>query len=212
MSLIYPEIIAHRGASHDAPENTLAAFKHAWLQGADGTEGDFRLTKDGRIVCIHDATTKRTAGVNITVSKSAFSRLHALDAGSWKSTKWAGERIPALEEIFSTVPEGKKIFIEIKCGVEIMPPLKDAIERSGLQPRQTVVISFNEDVVLESKIQMPRIKALLLTSFTRDKNTGEWGPSIDRIIKTLKKIRADGLSCMAHQMIDEATTVRLRIE
>ncbi|MBI4850085.1 MAG: glycerophosphodiester phosphodiesterase [Nitrospirae bacterium] len=210
MSLIYPEIIAHRGASHDAPENTLAAFKLAWLQGADGIEGDFRLTKDGRIACIHDATTKRTAGVNITVAKSIFSRLRALDVGSWKNKKWGKERIPAFEEIFSCIPEGKKVFIEIKCGVEIIAPLKDAIAISGLKPRQTVVMSFNEAVIFETRMQLPRIKALWLTNFARDKNTGEWGPSIDRIVKTLKKIKADGLNCIGHQIIDEAFVKTLR--
>ena len=60
-----PLLIAHRGASHEAPENTLAAFRLAWEQGADGIEGDFYLSKDGRIVCIHDKDTKRTAGKNL---------------------------------------------------------------------------------------------------------------------------------------------------
>jgi glycerophosphoryl diester phosphodiesterase len=55
-------IVAHRGASYDAPENTLAAFKLAWQQQSDGIEGDFYLTADRQIVCIHDADTKRTAG------------------------------------------------------------------------------------------------------------------------------------------------------
>ena len=55
-------IVAHRGASHDAPENTLSAFLLAWEQGADAVEGDFLLTRDGQIVCIHDKTTRRTSG------------------------------------------------------------------------------------------------------------------------------------------------------
>ena len=54
-----PFLVAHRGASHDAPENTLPAFELAWKQGADAIEGDFHLTSDGKIVCIHDFDTKR---------------------------------------------------------------------------------------------------------------------------------------------------------
>ncbi len=58
------EITAHRGASHDAPENTLAAFRLAWERGADAIEGDFYLTADEQVVCIHDSTTERTAGTS----------------------------------------------------------------------------------------------------------------------------------------------------
>ena len=65
-------ITANRGASHDAPENTLAAFKLAWKQQADAIEGDFRLTADGKIVCIHDADTRRTCGVNLVVADTPF--------------------------------------------------------------------------------------------------------------------------------------------
>lgn len=72
-------LIAHRGASRDAPENTLAAFDLAWQQGADGIEADFRLTGDGRIVCLHDASTGRTAGVDLTVADVSTS------CNSWMS-------------------------------------------------------------------------------------------------------------------------------
>ena len=78
------KIVAHRGASLDAPENTLAAFRLAWSQGADAIEGDFRLTKDGRIACLHDDTTQRTAGLDLTVADSTLAELRELDVGSWK--------------------------------------------------------------------------------------------------------------------------------
>ena len=70
-----PRIIAHRGASHDAPENTLAAFRLAWEQGADGVEGDYYLTKDGEVVCIHDATTGRTGDRDLKVASSTLAEL-----------------------------------------------------------------------------------------------------------------------------------------
>ncbi|MDA1056051.1 MAG: glycerophosphodiester phosphodiesterase family protein, partial [Planctomycetota bacterium] len=77
-------IIAHRGGSHDAPENTLAAFRLAFEQGADGIEGDFYLTRDNRIVCIHDADTKRVADKTLVVAESSLAELKRLDVGSWK--------------------------------------------------------------------------------------------------------------------------------
>src|SRR6185369_848081 len=89
-----PMLIAHRGASRDAPENTLAAFRLAWQQGADGIEADFRLTRDGRVVCLHDASTGRTAGVDLAVAEASLEELKRLDVGGWKGARWAGERIP----------------------------------------------------------------------------------------------------------------------
>jgi len=74
-------IVAHRGASADAPENTLAAFQEAWRQGADAIEGDFWLTKDGRIVTLHDATTKRTAIKEFIVAETDWTTLKDLDVG-----------------------------------------------------------------------------------------------------------------------------------
>src|SRR5262245_61979826 len=118
-SNVRPLIIAHRGASHDAPENTLAAFRLAWQQDADGIECDFYLTRDEAIACIHDETTKRTAGVDLTIADATLDQLRGLDVGSWKDKRWAGERIPLIEQVFQTIPKGKRIYIEVKCGPEI---------------------------------------------------------------------------------------------
>ncbi|MFV2065815.1 MAG: glycerophosphodiester phosphodiesterase family protein, partial [Pirellulales bacterium] len=97
-------IVGHRGASHDAPENTLAAFQLAWQRGADGVEGDFYLTSDGHIVCIHDADTERVAGEKLIVAESTLADLRQLDVGAWKGERWRGEKIPTLEEVLATVP------------------------------------------------------------------------------------------------------------
>ena len=92
---IRPQVVAHRGASHDAPENTLAAFELAWQQGADAIEGDFFLTKDGKIVCTHDKVTGRLNAEKrkLHVAKSTLAELQALDVGSWKGKTWKGERL-----------------------------------------------------------------------------------------------------------------------
>ena len=89
-------IIGHRGASREAPENTLASFMLAFAQGADGVEADFRLTRDGRIVCLHDDSTGRTSAVDLVVAQATLPQLRTLDVGAWKGEAFAGEPIPAL--------------------------------------------------------------------------------------------------------------------
>jgi glycerophosphoryl diester phosphodiesterase len=190
-------IVAHRGASRDAPENTIAAFELAWRQGADAIEGDFRLTKDNRIVCIHDSTTKRTAGANLVVAKSTLAELRKLDVGKWRGAKWAGQRISTIEEVLAIVPTGKQILIEIKCGPEIIDVLKKVLDSSRLSRQQIIFISFDAKVIAEAKKQLPKHKAFWLTAFRKDKKTGSWTPSPQNVLTTLKKIGADGLDCQA---------------
>ena len=148
-------IVAHRGASYDAPENTLAAFRLAWEQGADAIEGDFYLTADGQIVCIHDKTTKRVAPgqPELTVAKSTLQELRQLDVGRWKADKFAEERIPTLKEVLAIVPRQKRIFVEIKCGPEIVPILQQQLSDSDLKPEQIVMTrGADEAIVLLSNL------------------------------------------------------------
>src|SRR5687767_5646580 len=86
------EIIGHRGASHEAPENTLAAVNLAWAEGADAVEIDVRLTRDRQIVSFHDADTRRLTGQTHRVSALRLAELRRLDCGAWKDARWAGER------------------------------------------------------------------------------------------------------------------------
>jgi glycerophosphoryl diester phosphodiesterase len=203
-----PLIVAHRGASHDAPENTLAAFQLAWEQNADGIEGDFYLTKDGHIVCIHDDTTKRTAGIDLAIANTTLDDLRQLDVGSWKDQKWAGERIPTAEQVLKIVPKGKKIYFEIKCGPEIVPKLKQALAQSGLTDDQVVVISFRDAVIAEVERMMPELKTLWLVAYSKNDETGQWSPTIDEIIPKLQKCKADGLGTEANAEVVTAESVR----
>ena len=107
-----PVIFAHRGASAHAPENTLAAFELALAQNADAIELDVKLSADGRVVVIHDPTVDRTTGSHGRVKDLSFQELQSLDAGSFFSEKYRGEKIPSLEEVFETV--GKRTFINVE--------------------------------------------------------------------------------------------------
>ncbi len=192
-------IVAHRGASATAPENTLAAFRLAWDEGADAIEGDFYLSRDGQIVTIHDDNTERTGGVKQRVVDCTLAELQQLDVGSWKSPVYQGERIPTLPEVLAIVPADKKILIEIKCGPEIVPQLKRALADSQLAPEQTIVISFQESVISAVKNQIPAIKAYWLTGYKQDKATGRWTPALPDVLATLKRLGADGLDTQANR-------------
>jgi glycerophosphoryl diester phosphodiesterase len=199
-------VVAHRGASHDAPENTLAAFRLAWDRQADAIEGDFYLTKDGRIVCIHDKTTKRVAPgqSELSVAASTLEELQQLDVGSWKHERYATERIPTLDDVLATIPDGKVIFVEIKCGPEIMVPLQKRLEASGLGPEQIVIICFNEAVVKQSRELMPQYKCSWLTGYKQQDDQGEWKPSQVEVVKTLKRLGATGLGTQGNlEVIDQ---------
>jgi glycerophosphoryl diester phosphodiesterase len=191
-------IVAHRGASHDAPENTLAAYRLAWEQNADGAEGDFYLTKDGKVVCIHDATTGRTGDVDLPVAQSTLAELRKVDLGVKKGAKYAGERIATLEEVLALVPAGKMYYIEVKCGPEILPAMEEIIARSPVKAEQLRIISFDAGVIAAAKKRLPRIKAHWISGFKKDNETGALRPTPERVVETLKRIGADGFNAQAN--------------
>lgn len=194
-------IVAHRGAPMEAPENTLPAFKLAWKQGADAIEGDFHLTKDDQIVCIHDSNTKRISATNLVVRNSTLDELRKLDVGVRHGEIFKGTVIPTIAEVFSTIPDQKTIYIEIKCGTEIIPALLREIKKSGLKKEQIIVISFDEQVIKELKAKAPEFKALWLHKI-KEKESGESSP-LKTVLTTLTQIKADGI-CSATKNVDVA--------
>jgi glycerophosphoryl diester phosphodiesterase len=187
------EIVAHRGASFDAPENTVAAIRLAWEQKADASEFDIYMTKDGKLVAIHDATAKRTADADLKVAETTLEQLRKLDAGTWKGEQFAGEKLPTLEEMLATVPAGKRVFIEVKCGSEAVPTLDRVIKASKLKPEQTCVISFNADMIAAIKKARPDLLALWNVSL----NVTGKPKTAEELIAKAKEIEADGLNLSA---------------
>jgi glycerophosphoryl diester phosphodiesterase len=186
------EIIGHRGASYDAPENTLPSFKLGWERNADAVELDIYLTKDGKIVVIHDDNTKRTAGADKRVVEQTLAELRSLDAGRWKGEQWAGTRIPTLEEVLAIIPAGKRLFIEIKCGPEILPELQTLLDRSGKRG-QVVIISFGFDVVERAKKRFPEVPVYWLYGFSEREKQAYGNPSLADLIAKAKSAGLDGL-------------------
>lgn len=186
-------IVGHRGASYDAPENTIAAFKEAWRQNADGVEGDFYITADQQIVCIHDRDTQRTAGKKLVVNESSLAELKELEYGSWKGEQFKGEPIPTFAEVAACIPSDKTFVIELKAGPEIVPLLVEQLEQSNLSRQQCLIIAFDSTAVAKCKELLPDVRAHWLVGYKQDKQSGQWTPSLDTLSKTLAECKADGL-------------------
>jgi glycerophosphoryl diester phosphodiesterase len=127
----------------------------------------------------------------LVVSKSTLQELRALDVGAWKHEKFKGTKIPTISEVFATIPKGKKIFVEVKCGPEIVPFLIKEIRKANLETDQVRLICFNTKVIKSFKENMPNYKAYWLSGF--NKKNGSWKPSVDQVITTLQSCKADGL-------------------
>ena len=203
------EIVGHRGASHDAPENTLPAVKLGFEQGADAVEVDVFATADGRIVAIHDADTKRVAGVKLDVARSTLADLRKLDVGSWKGERWAGTVIPTLEEVLEAVPEGRRLMIEVKCRVSALPNLERAIEASGKRER-VALISFSYPLIAQAKRMMPDVPAYWVYGFSV-RERARWGnPTMQGLIRKAEMAGLDGLDLDGQGPITKAFVDKLR--
>lgn len=192
--------VAHRGASFDAPENTLAAVNLAWRQRADAAEVDVHLSRDGQIVVMHDDNARRTTGLNRKVVSQTLAELRALDAGRWKGMKWLGERIPLLEEILACVPSGKRLFIEIKSRSNVAAALVKILARSHCQPAQIVLIGFSLPAMRDIKSKFPQIEVCWLTILRRDWRTRRW-PDGEKLVQKIKAAGLDGLDLKANKGI-----------
>ena len=185
--------IAHRGESFIAPENTLAAIKLAWIHNADGVEIDVRLSKDNKIVVIHDANTRRTSGVSGKVKSLTLESLKKLDFGSWRGMKWVNERIPSLDEVLETIPRGKFVMIEIKSSTAILPLLKKLLNKTSLKNSQIKLAGFGLKKMSLIKKSLPQFEAYRIKRVDRE-NIILNSYRLNRLIKTSKKNNLDGVS------------------
>lgn len=177
-----PLIVAHRGASRDAPENTIAAFKLAWEQGADVIEGDFHLAPDGRVICVHD----------------------------FDPAKDAGKAFPTLSEVLATVPQGKGIFIEVKCGPEILTALLEVLDQESVPTGNVTVIAFNPAVIRQLKKRNAAIRAHWLTKLKRGFPGFRLKPDPETLLTSLEQIGADGVGLQAHRGLTPAFIRQIR--
>jgi glycerophosphoryl diester phosphodiesterase len=156
---------AHRGASFDAPENTLAAFDLAVSAGAELIEFDVRVSADRVLVVHHDASLNRTAGLNARVADLPLSELQLLDVGSWKNPNYRGLRIPTLDQVLDNFGDLLLLNVEIKTDGAPVDQIEErvaaAIERRKLLDR-VVVSSFEVETILRLRRLSPHVRASLL--------------------------------------------------
>jgi glycerophosphoryl diester phosphodiesterase len=158
-----PMVIGHRGAAGEAPENTLASFQMAILQGAGGIELDVHLSKDGDIVVCHDATIDRTTNGSGVIHALTTSEIKRHDAGSWFSKGFRDQRIPLLGEVFDLVPESVLINVEIKhsYGGEMEFRVLDFLSQRG-RLKNVVISSFDHKSIRRIKQLEPEAQVGLL--------------------------------------------------
>lgn len=193
------QIIAHRGASYYAPENTVTSARLAWEMGAEAVELDLFLTSDKKLVCIHDSNTKRTGGVNLTINNTTFETLRKLDMGSFKDKKYAGEKIPTFEEMIAATPAGKELVVELKNGSVLLPYLP-AVIREHLQKQKMSFICFDLETIKAAKKLFPDYRCYWLCS----------NPEL--LLKNLKDVavsKLDGVS-LNYKIINQGVATRIK--
>jgi glycerophosphoryl diester phosphodiesterase len=173
-------IVAHRGASAAAPENTLAALRLGWSMGAESCEIDVRVTADGQVVLMHDATTGRTAGrddavgvagaagaagttgtADLEVATSTLADLRRLDVGAWKDARYRGERVPTLGEALDATPPARMLFVEIKTGADDADTIAAAIRAADPRARGADVAlqAYDPDALAAVAARLPGVAA-----------------------------------------------------
>ncbi len=161
-----PMVIAHRGASHLAPENTLAAFRAAAQLGVDGIETDVQLTKDGRMVMHHNYTIDANSNGSGAILSMTEQELRQYDFGSWKGPEFAGERIPTLAECLEVCRGFSVVNIELKAPMDrtipYVEPVAQAIRQSGYMSK-IIVSAFDHSLLRQLKALEPELRVGALT-------------------------------------------------
>jgi glycerophosphoryl diester phosphodiesterase len=208
------QIIAHRGSSFLAPENTLAAVELAWQEGADAVEVDVFMTADGQIVALHDEDLRRTGGVDRRIDAMTFADSQAIDVGRWKREQFAGERIPTLAALLDTLRPSKQFLVEIKCGHEIVDELARVVKASK-SPTDVVIIGMSLPVMQRAKHALPmcsihgviehcskgsevpspksQVPSKSANQSTWDLGPGTWDNTTDALIATARQYMLDGV-------------------
>ena len=214
-----PLVIAHRGASADAPENTIAAFELGLEQGADGLELDVHLSADGHPVVIHDFTLERTTDGTGPVSALRVRELKRLDAGGWRARRFRGQRIQTLQEVLERFRDRARFWIELKAGSRLYPGIEErvvsmleiyeVVDRSLVQSFDhdalAVTRSLNQDVQVGALVEAP-VGGELLTAGVANAIC----PGANLMTESLlARIRAAGLECYVWTVNEPALMDRL---
>jgi len=167
------KIIAHRGASFIAPENTNTAFRKALEMGADGFETDVQLTKEGEMVIHHNYTIDANSNGQGKISDMTLDQIMTFDFGSFKGEEFAGEKIAVFSDVLAIAPEFEMVNVELKAPMDRSIPyvkqVAEAIQRAELTDK-ILISAFDHSLLKEMKEILPEIKvgALILPPLTPD--------------------------------------------
>jgi len=203
------EIIGHRGASVAAPENTLAAINLAWKWGADAVEIDVHLTRDRQVVAIHDDSLVRTSQAEVFIKDLTLNELRAYDVGTWKFPQFKGERVPTLCDVIATIPPGKRLYVELKCGPEVLEPLSDVLVSVRERPESVVLIGFDPKLMPAAKQRCSAHRVFQVVEQTQQ-STGSWTPTIAEIITHCVQHGLDGADLSNTLAVDRAAVDQLK--
>lgn len=187
------KFVAHRGESQTAPENTLESFALAWQRGAKCIEGDFHLSRDGVIVCMHDDNANRTCGVDKPLAEMTLAEIKTLDAGLHKGEEWRFTRVPTLAEVLETIPADGEIFIELKSVGLILDKLEEVFAASKCRPEQLTFIAFDEETISTVKKRFPEHKAYWLTCNSKE-DVPEFTPA--EFVEKIRSLGVDGVDVL----------------
>ena len=207
----YDTLIAHRGESKDAPENTLPAYKLAVERGF-GFECDLYLSKDGRVFTFHDSDLKRTTGGANSSKCSEVTwadTLSKLDVGSWgkwKDSKFAGTPPALLEDVLALAKNGRRIYLEIKAGPEIVPVIKAILSsQNNATPDNVLFICFNQSVCKAVKDILPEYTVYWLLCAKKDDGGASRPITVDEVVAGARAAAADGVDMQFDpDVVDEA--------
>jgi glycerophosphoryl diester phosphodiesterase len=163
---VSPFLIAHRGASAERPENTIAAFDEARRQGAEAFELDVQLSKDGVPVVYHDRTLRKLGGGVRRVGTLDAAKLEGFDAGAWFGPEHCGQTIPRLSQVLDRYVDDVQLLIELKLrgsrdeGRRLARTVAQLLQDRALEER-TFVLCFNEGLLEETGRTAPRARLVL---------------------------------------------------
>ena len=207
----YDTLISHRGESKDAPENTLPAYKLAVDRGF-GFECDLYLSKDGRVFTFHDPDLNRTTG-GANKSKCAdvsweetLSKLDVGSWGKWNGSQFAGTRPALLEDVLALARNGRRIYLEIKTGPEIVPVVKAVLSsQKNATPDNVLFISFSKSVCQALKDVVPEYTVYWLVSSKKSENGTSRPITADEVVAGAREAAADGVDMhFDPEVVDEA--------
>jgi len=190
-------VIAHRGASGHAPENTMAAFLRALAMGAPAIELDVHQTLDHELVVAHDDDLKRCGRDKRRIKNARWEDIAGLDVGSWFGKEFLGERLPRLEDVFDILPPTVELHVEIKRGSSVYSGIEervvDMIHKRGAAAR-TVVSSFDHDALYSVRSLDEKIRLGYLLGLT----------TLKTALREMAEIDAESLNLSVRQTMARA--------